>query len=164
MSWRFLQTWPSSDTTRFAVCTTLRIGGFKRWPDSTQRPQPRTSVSLRKGNCRALWKALDHDSSGITTIEEPPIQEMDGELMGIHGGFVCRYPKPKKKKWRWKIHHLSTITIPRVKRVWEQCSWSDACGMLEDNLNPFCRCLKRFIIEVVAQLRWIRRQNNMWIA
>lgn len=23
-----------------------------------------------KGNCRALWKALDHDSSGITTIEE----------------------------------------------------------------------------------------------
>ena len=25
---------------------------------------------LRKGNCRALWKALDHDFSGITTIEE----------------------------------------------------------------------------------------------
>ena len=24
-----------------------------------------------KGNIRALWKALDHDSSGITTIEEP---------------------------------------------------------------------------------------------
>ena len=24
----------------------------------------------RKGNCRALWKALDHDFSGITTIEE----------------------------------------------------------------------------------------------
>mmetsp|Transcript_15796 Transcript_15796/g.37251 ORF Transcript_15796/g.37251 Transcript_15796/m.37251 type:complete len:719 (+) Transcript_15796:27-2183(+) len=23
-----------------------------------------------KGNCRALWKALDHDQSGITTIEE----------------------------------------------------------------------------------------------
>ncbi|CAJ1377886.1 unnamed protein product, partial [Effrenium voratum] len=23
-----------------------------------------------KGNCRALWKALDHDASGITTIEE----------------------------------------------------------------------------------------------
>ena len=23
-----------------------------------------------KGNCRALWQALDHDASGITTIEE----------------------------------------------------------------------------------------------
>ena len=27
-------------------------------------------TKLGKGNCRALWKALDHDFSGITTIEE----------------------------------------------------------------------------------------------
>ncbi|CAK9077667.1 unnamed protein product [Durusdinium trenchii] len=27
-----------------------------------------------KGNCRALWKALDHDQSGITTIEEQLVQ------------------------------------------------------------------------------------------
>ncbi|CAE7935714.1 MGLL [Symbiodinium necroappetens] len=104
-----------------------------------------------KGNCRALWQALDHDASGITTIEE--LDPQSAQLLAYFREWALKTSPSKRPSEAFEVldrfRHKAAV-VPKGGRRQKEV---DPCRELES--HGFGRNAK----QVASILDWQEKKH-----